>query len=116
MICIDNNDSPLCSVWGRILTETAQQKDIKGTIINGACRDISYNNSSSYPIFARHTTCKTGKGVVRLKELQQPLEIQKVIINPGDYIIADRCSVIIIPKGRLRESDRTGVRNRKSRE
>lgn len=98
VICIDNNDSPFCSVWGRILTQTAQLKHIKGTIIYGACRDIDYNSSCSYPIFAKHITCKTGKGVVKLKDIQCPLEIQGVIVSPGDYVVADNYSVIIIPK------------------
>lgn len=99
MIVIDNNDISSCSVWGEILTMAAIQRQINGVLIYGACRDFSFNKQSSLPIFSRHVTCKTGKGVVKLESVQMPVVIQGVIINPDDYVVAENNTAIVIPNG-----------------
>ena len=97
VIFIDNNGNTDCSVWGKILTETAIIKKVAGTVIYGACRDISEIKNFKYPVFSKDAFMKTGKNRVILDYVQKPVSIANVVINPGDYIKGDESGIIVIP-------------------
>lgn len=109
IIVIQNNGEINCSVWGNILTHMAVMKQIQGTIINGACRDVACIKEKQYPLFAKGTTCKTGKGIVKLKSVGEKLQIDGVTIQPGDYIVAQESSVLVIPKEKVGQVIQTAL-------
>lgn len=101
IIVIDNDDISECTVWGNILTQTAIKRKVKGTIINGASRDYSFNKRTKYPLFSRSINCKTGKGVVKLEYIQKDIYIQGIKISPNDYIFVENGIILVIPSEKI---------------
>lgn len=103
IIVIDNHNIDYCTVWGNILSRMAQIKKIKGTIINGAMRDYKKSKELNYPVYSKFINCKTGKGVVKLKAINETIIIDNVPINPNDYIVLQNSIMLVIPKDRVEE-------------
>lgn len=103
IIVIDNHNIDYCTVWGNILSRMAQIKNINGTIINGAMRDFKKSKEMNYPVYAKHINCKTGKGVVKLKSVNEPVIIDNITINPNDYIVLQNSIMLVIPKEKVEE-------------
>lgn len=103
IILIDNSARTDMTVWGDILSFTAIKNNIKGTIVNGAIRDISAINQLEYPVFSKSVYMRSGKNRVAITATQCQLQIADVVITPGDYILADCNGVIIIPEEKLAE-------------
>ena len=101
IIIIDNNGDRYCTVWGNLLTIYANRKNIRGTVVYGACRDVGEISKTHYPLFSKYIGCKTGKGVVKMISKQEELEIDGVHIAPNDYVMMQDAMVIIIPSERI---------------
>ncbi|MDK2123095.1 RraA family protein [Parachitinimonas caeni] len=103
MIVIDNEGRRDCTSWGDLLTEAALQKDIMGTVIHGAVRDISEIRRMGYPLFSTAIHMVGGRNRVRLTALQVPIRVGEVFINPGDWIVADSNGVLAIPASHVED-------------
>lgn len=103
MIVVDNQGRSDCTVWGDILTEVACQQQIAGTVIHGASRDIATIREKNYPLFANNTLMRSGKNRVYKKQVQCSIEIDNVVIKPGDFLFADDDGVIVIPNDFAKE-------------
>jgi len=101
VIVIDNRGRDYCTVWGEILTRVAIYKNLAGTVIDGACRDMDFISNSNYPVFSKHFFMKTGKNRVRLQYIQKPVKISGIIVRPGDYIIGSGSGILVIPAGKV---------------
>lgn len=73
--------------WGGLLSRSALQRGVAGTILDGAARDQEELQKLDYPVYARAVTprgvYKTMKG-----EVNVPITCGKVIVQPGDLILA----------------------------
>ncbi len=98
IIVIDNNGRPDCTVWGEILSQVALNKNITGTIVHGAVRDLEAINALDYPLFSSSIYMRSGKNRVYKNKEQCPLLINNVTINPGDIVCADDNGVLVIPQ------------------
>jgi len=98
VIVIDNEGRTDVTVWGGIMTEIASERGIGGTVINGACRDISTSLEQNYPLFSRGQFMRTGKDRVQLIAVQTELAINGVRIAPADIICADADGALVVPK------------------
>lgn len=98
VIVIDNNGRTYCTVWGDLLTLTATMKGIAGTVIDGVCRDVERIRELRYPIFTRGCFMMTGKERVELSEVNVPVAISDVRVNPKDIVIGDDSGVVIVPR------------------
>ncbi len=101
VIVIDNNGQIDCTAWGAILTQMALHKNVAGTIVHGAVRDIDFIRKANYPLFCSGTYMRSGKNRIHKVEEQKPLLINGVTIEPGDIIFADDNGVLVIPKNLL---------------
>ncbi|BCA96783.1 protein DlpA [Legionella antarctica] len=97
VIVIDNNGRSDCTVWGDILTQIAIQKDIAGTVVHGAVRDVEAIRKANYPVYSTAVHMRSGKNRIHKNNEQCPLVINEVTINPGDIIFADDNGVLVIP-------------------
>lgn len=84
------------AVWGELATQSALQKKIRGIAVHGAIRDVAEIRKLQFPIFTRMITPTAGepKG---LGEINVPVRISGVQINPGDWIIGDDDGLMVIP-------------------
>jgi len=103
VIVIDNEGRDDCTTWGGILTQVAIKKNINGTVVNGAVRDIDYIRQSGYPVYSKSLYMRSGKNRVHKSDEQCNLLISDVVIKPGDIIFGDAHGVIVIPNDITRE-------------
>lgn len=86
-----------CTVWGGLLSVVASRRDIAGTVIDGACRDVQQARDLGYHLFARSNWMRTGKGRVRVKDYNVPVLVGGIRIRPGDFILGDADGVVVVP-------------------
>ncbi len=61
VVVIDNAGRDYCTVWGDIMSATAQLKKVAGTVIDGVCRDVPAIRKMAYPVFSVGCYMVTGK-------------------------------------------------------
>jgi 3-hexulose-6-phosphate synthase/6-phospho-3-hexuloisomerase len=85
------------AVWGELATHSCLIKGIAGVLIDGAIRDTSEIRKMGFPAFARlyMPNCSEPRG---LGELNVPVKISGVTVNPGDWLLGDDDGVVHIPK------------------
>jgi regulator of RNase E activity RraA len=103
VIVIDNDGRTDCTVWGGIMTQVAAHRAVAATVINGVCRDVGATSSTDYRIWSAGRFMRTGKDRVRLRAVQEPLTIDRVMIRPGDLVCCDEDGVVVVPVERLAE-------------
>lgn len=91
------------SVMGGLSTLIAKKWGMAGNIIDGGVRDIDSIRGLDYPVWSRGQTPKTGKYRVEAMEINGPVCIAGVRVNPGDLIIADDSGVVVVPHERVEE-------------
>jgi 3-hexulose-6-phosphate synthase/6-phospho-3-hexuloisomerase len=96
VIVIDAGGVPP-AVWGELATNSAINKKISGVVISGGIRDINDIKKLKFPAFATLVTPQAGepKG---FGEINVPLVISGIKIQPGDWIVGDDDGVMVIPK------------------
>lgn len=98
VIVLDNQNREDCTCWGNILTQFALIKNIAGTVINGAVRDINFIKNVNYPVFCRNVYMRSAKNRAYKVAEQTTIKIQNVLVNPGDIIFGDDQGVLVIPQ------------------
>jgi len=103
VIVIDNGGRTYCTVWGGLLSARARDMGIKGTVIDGVCRDVDVIKALRYPVFSRGRFMMTGKDRVQLAGLNEPVSIAGILVKPGDIIVADDNGVLVVPLEKAEE-------------
>lgn len=75
----------------------AQQVGLAGSIVYGAVRDASTIISSGYPVWSCGVTPITGKYRIEAVEMNGPVTLHDVRVEPGDLIVADDSGVCVVP-------------------
>ncbi len=96
IIVVEQKSGIEAGSWGGILTLGAQLRGVTGVVADGPVRDIDEARSYDFPIFARGCTAHTARGRIVELATNEPVEIGDVLVNPGDYVIADGSAVIFI--------------------
>jgi len=103
VIIIDNAERQDCTTWGDILTQVALMRNIAGTVVFGAARDIDFIRKAKYPLYASAIYMRSGKNRVYKSSQQCPLSINGVEVLPEDILFGDANGVLVIPKNHLKE-------------
>lgn len=103
VVVIDNSGREYCTVWGDIMSITAKQKGIEGTLIDGVCRDLPALLESGYAVFSKGYYMVTGKDRVQVDAVQVPVSVSGIQICPGDIIIGDDTGAVAVPFARAEE-------------
>jgi regulator of RNase E activity RraA len=82
--------------WGGILTLGAKLRGVAGVVADGQVRDIDEAKGMDFPVFARSCTARTARGRIVQLATNGPVTIGAVVVNPGDYVIADGSGVAFI--------------------
>lgn len=91
---VDKDDK---AIWGELASTSAKNNGIKATVIYGSVRDLDALLYMDYPIFASNFVPNAGLAI-GLGTLNQPIEVEDTVINPGDFFFGDETGIIIIPK------------------
>lgn len=85
-------------IWGELLTTAARNRGCAGAIVDGAVRDQKRIREMDFPVFARGGCPYDSQDRQRVVELDVPVEIDGVVITPGDLVIADCDGVVFVPQ------------------
>lgn len=92
------------------MTAGAQARNALGVVISGRCRDLAEHRAARFPVFARGHSTLGQSPFVRPSAVNVPLCIQPqdnpddpgafpaVMVEPGDWIVADQDGVVCVPK------------------
>lgn len=107
MIVVDAKGDTETSVCGGLMGGLAQNRGIRGMIVDGAGRDIDELEDLNWPIWTRAITARGTHTMFseRKEELSinVPIACGGVVVNPGDFIVADTNAVVVIPLERAEE-------------
>ncbi|NHF74547.1 RraA family protein [Paracoccus xiamenensis] len=88
------------SLMGELMLAYAIKRGVAGFILNGAIRDVDNFVSTNLPVWAAGVThrgpYKDGPG-----EINVPIAIDGMVIEPGDLIVADSDGVLCVPFDQL---------------
>jgi 4-hydroxy-4-methyl-2-oxoglutarate aldolase len=101
VICQPHNQQ--VALMGELSSETLQAKGVLGYIADGGCRDTDFILQQRFPVW--HTFFTPSDIVARWVPTQMggPIAIGDVTICTGDYVLADRDGIVIIPKADVAE-------------
>ncbi|MFF3573813.1 RraA family protein [Nocardia jiangxiensis] len=103
VVVLDNAGRLDVTVWGDLLTATAAQRGVAGTVIDGVCRDSDRAVELNYPVYARSRWMRTGKDRVRVESYNVPVTVGGVCVEAADYLLGDGDGVVCVPASRITE-------------
>ena len=102
VICQPNDDT--LSHMGELSSETLQLRGVRGYIVDGGCRDSAFIKKIGFKVFCKYYTPVDVVGRWMANGYGEPIQIGKVAIRSGDYVMADRDGVVIIPQEIAKET------------
>jgi regulator of RNase E activity RraA len=102
VLVIATGNFTLTSTWGDLTSYMARGLGIAGVVTDGLCRDVAGIRDAGLPVFARgavpNSPFKDGQG-----EINIPVSVGGVVVNPGDIIIGDEDGVVVVPQADAQE-------------
>jgi 4-hydroxy-4-methyl-2-oxoglutarate aldolase len=95
LIC-QPNDHTLAHM-GELSSETLSYKKVLGYIVDGGCRDSAFIERLGFPVFCSYFTPVDVVGKWAATTFGDTITIGEVKIHTGDYVLADRDGVVVIP-------------------
>ncbi|WP_198970439.1 RraA family protein [Xylophilus sp. ASV27] len=96
VIVVDAGGDLTNALIGEIMVGDAIKRGLGGIVINGAIRDAGAIRGGSFPVFAAGVThrgpYKDGPG-----EINVPIAIDGMVVEPGDLIIGDDDGLLCVP-------------------
>jgi 4-hydroxy-4-methyl-2-oxoglutarate aldolase len=98
VIVIAINGYKDAATWGGLMTTGAVVNGLEGALLDGGVRDVDeIERDYSFPIFARSIHPAASVGRFKTVSANELVEIDGVMIHPGDLIVGDRDGVVVIP-------------------
>lgn len=91
----DLDDPPVAATFGEVMATTYKAFGCVGLITSGAGRDLDQVEPLKFPCFTAGTICS--HGYTQIVELEVPVRVGGVWVNPGDLLHGDRNGVTTIP-------------------
>ena len=96
IIVVDAGGDLTNSITGERMLAYAERKGFGGVVIDGAIRDVAYVRQRNFPVYAAGVShrgpYKDGPG-----EINVPVSIDGMVIEPGDLVIGDEDGLLCIP-------------------
>ena len=107
IIVVDAGGDTETSVCGGLMGGLAKNRGIRAMIVDGAGRDIDELEDIGWPIWTRAITARGTHTMfsARKEELSinVPVACGGVLVQPGDFVVADTIGVAVIPLGKAEE-------------
>jgi 4-hydroxy-4-methyl-2-oxoglutarate aldolase len=82
---------------GELSAISLRARGCVGAVIDGGCRDIDLILAEEFPVFCRYRTPADAVPRWRIERWNTPVTIGAVRIEPGDYVVADRDGIVVVP-------------------
>lgn len=98
ILVVDGSGDLNHALVGRLMMCTARAAGVAGFVIDGAIRDVAAFEDEDFPCFARGVTHR-GPYKVGPGEINVPIAVDGMIVNPGDVIMGDEDGLIAFCSG-----------------
>ncbi|MDD0858312.1 RraA family protein [Arthrobacter alpinus] len=95
VLVVDGGDASHAIAGGNVCA-VAHRRGIAGLIVDGAIRDVQEIRDLGFPVFARAVVPKPGLKAIVLP-LQQPVNCGGVLVQAGDFLVADEEGIVAVP-------------------
>lgn len=89
-------------MFGGIMSTVAKKRGAAGLVIDGCVRDTVTMRSIDFPVWSRGINIKRSTKLVG-GQINVPIIIGGVSVNPGDLIFADNDAVVCVPREQVAE-------------
>jgi 4-hydroxy-4-methyl-2-oxoglutarate aldolase len=103
------------AVWGELFSYAALARGAAGAVIDGYVRDTRQLRAMGYPVFSRGASPLDTRCRAHVVDAGVPATVGGVIVQPGDFVVADSDGVVVIPAAAL-DDVRAFVARRKQHE
>lgn len=86
------------AVFGGAVAMHMKKHGIRAAIVDGAVRDAAELDALGFPVFARALSPRSGSSISGCGEVNVPVAIGGVAVQPGDVVIADGEGVVFVPR------------------
>jgi regulator of RNase E activity RraA len=94
----DTSRDEKATLWGGVMTATAKGKGIKAACIDGGIRDTHQILEAEFPVFYKYRISNGSLGRCLITHFQTTLQIDDVMIKPGDVVLGDIDGVLVVPR------------------
>ena len=86
--------------WGSYIALIARDRGIAGLVIDGGCRDVAEIRRERFPVFCRGVgrTETVGRLILRPEDVNVPVTVGNVPVEPGDFVMGDDDGVVVVPR------------------
>jgi regulator of RNase E activity RraA len=91
----DLDDPCVAATFGEVMCTTYRAFGAAGLVTSGAGRDLDQVAALSFPCFSAATICSHGYS--QIAQLNVPVRVGGISVNPGDLLHGDRNGVTTIP-------------------
>ncbi|MDP7453067.1 MAG: RraA family protein [Arenicellales bacterium] len=95
LVCQPNTKD--VALMGELSARALMVKNTLGYVVDGRCRDVDLILEADFPVFCDLNTPADIVGRWAYDRLGEPITIGTVTISSGDWLIADRDGIVIIP-------------------
>jgi len=96
IIVVDMSGDDQRACWGEFVTYAALDKKIAGAIISGCVTDVRPITELRFPIYSKGISALTTRSLQLEGEVNTPVSVSGVSIQPGDLIVGDDDGVFVI--------------------
>lgn len=100
VLVVDVGGQPI-STLGGLAALACSQRDARGVVIDGACRDLREIQATGLWLASRWVAPTTGKGRLRLEPPGQPVTVGGVLVHEGDLVVGDDTGLVVVPRQHL---------------
>ena len=83
---------------GELSVTSLESRHVAGCVLEGGCRDVRFILETGFPVFCSHVAPDDSTYRWQLEETQVVIEIGKVRVAPGDWIVGDEDGVVVVPR------------------
>jgi len=100
MLVADAGGYTQVGFWGSCIALIARDRGIVGLVIDGGCRDVGEIRKERFPVFCRGIgrTETIGRQELRPEDVNVPISVGGVLVEPGDFVMGDDDGVVVIPR------------------
>jgi regulator of RNase E activity RraA len=97
VVVFQDLDNPVASAtFGEVMATTYKSFGAVGLVTSGAGRDLDQVEALAFPCFSNGTIC--AHGYCHIVQINVPVHVGGVMVQPGDLLHGDRNGVTTIPK------------------
>lgn len=103
VVVVDRLGDMHYACWGGGVSLAAKTKGIAGAVVDGKLTDKIEIEDMEFHVFGRGLSAVTTRAPGENGEVNVPVTVGGVVINPGDIILADDDGILVLPPSRVQE-------------